>query len=98
MPSLIADYGSSDDESPSLKASTSLPAPGGSFNSNEATVDDDEDDERIEEEAKKDAFGLTSVAKAEREAEAKRQKEVVTAAPDVLKEVSKELAIIWLFA
>ncbi|KGB76415.1 pre-mRNA-processing factor 17 [Cryptococcus deuterogattii 99/473] len=86
MPSLVAGYGSSDDESPSLNASTSLPTLGGSFNSNEAAVDDNEDDEKIEEEAKKDAFGLTSMVKSEREAESKRQKEVVTSAPDVLKE------------
>lgn len=97
MPSLVAGYGSSDDESPSLNASTSLPTLGGSFNSNEAAVDDYEDDEKIEEEAEKDAFGLTSMVKSERETESKRQKEVVTSAPDVLKEVSKELDIIWLF-
>ncbi|WVQ80202.1 hypothetical protein IAT38_002307 [Cryptococcus sp. DSM 104549] len=87
MSALLAGYESSDDESPSVPAPTGLPAPGGSFAQPEA--EEDEDDEKIEAEARKDAFGLTSSAAgagASGVQSARKDKAVVLAAPDVLKE------------
>jgi pre-mRNA-processing factor 17 len=87
MPALVAGYESSDDESaPVASTSTSqLPKLGNGYNA--AAEDDQEDDAKIEEQARADAFGLTSQQKEDiKRAEAKA---VVKAAPEVLREVSR---------
>lgn len=87
MSALVAGYESSDDESAPV-ASTStrkLPSLGNAF---EASAEaDEEDDEKLEEQARVDAFGLTSQT-AEENVSRSEVKAVVKAAPEVLKEVS----------
>ncbi|ORX38435.1 WD40-repeat-containing domain protein [Kockovaella imperatae] len=87
MSALVAGYDSSDDEEP--KASTSslprlgngLPATGVN---GAAQEDDDEDEAILEEDAKKDAFGLASQAPSRSNGVEKKTE--VAAAPDVLRE------------
>ena len=88
MSGLVSGYGSSDDESAPLQTASSskLPRLDGSYAP--AAEDEEEDDEQLEQQAKADAFGLTA-AKAAGEIQRKSdQKALVSAAPDVLKEVS----------
>ena len=83
MSALVAGYESSDDEShPALHASTStlpyLPSAGN---------DEEDKDVLLEEQARKDTFGLSAIG-GTREAESTSNRTQVMAAPDVLKEVS----------
>ena len=84
MSTLVAGYESSDDESqPALRASTStLP-----YLASPANNDEDEDDVLLEEQARRDTFGLSAIS-GTREAENAATRTEVMAAPDVLKEVS----------
>ncbi|WVF67446.1 hypothetical protein IAT40_002202 [Kwoniella sp. CBS 6097] len=90
MSSLLAGYASSDDESsppPAGPSHSTLPnlGPGPAFSGGQDGAEDDEDDEKLEEEARKDAFGLSSTNgnSAEKRIEGKT---TVSAAPEVLKE------------
>lgn len=91
MSALVSGYGSSDDEStPVASASTSrLPKLGNGYTAPPGVNDeeDEEDEDKLEEQARADAFGLTNKA-AEEEERRTESKAVVKAAPDVLKEVS----------
>ncbi|OCF31560.1 pre-mRNA-processing factor 17 [Kwoniella heveanensis CBS 569] len=84
MSSLLAGYASSDDESSPPPAGPSH-APLGNPVPSFAQADDDEDDDKLEAEARKDAFGLSSTngSHAEKRIEGKT---TVSAAPEVLKE------------
>jgi len=81
MPALVSGYESSDDEQPIATTSKSIkPDP--------APVEDDEDDEKLEEQAKVDAFGLSNLAASRASSDDVRKNGLqVMAAPDVLKEV-----------
>ncbi|WVN86317.1 uncharacterized protein L203_101480 [Cryptococcus depauperatus CBS 7841] len=82
MSALLAGYGSSGDDSPSASAPSTLPVLGGNFEGNEP-AEEDEDDEKMALEAKKDAFGLSAVAQVETRGH-RDQKTVVLATPEVL--------------
>lgn len=90
MSALVSGYGSSDDESePVASTSRTLPRLDGALGTSIAGGDaEDEDDEQIEKQARADAFGLQNGAQNGSVVVTKANKEQVTAAPDVLKEVS----------
>lgn len=86
---LLAGYGSSDDETP--------PAPSTSGTSKRPALpavaaaeadDEDSDDEKLEAQARTDAFGLNGVNGSASHARKEDAKTVVASAPDVLREVS----------
>ena len=87
MAALVSGYDSAEDEAPMASTST-LPKLGNGYNG--IAVDDDEDDEDdLEEQARADAFGLASRTNGDSTREEKRTE--VSAAPDVLREVSLEI-------
>lgn len=90
MSTLIAGYESDEDTQPVPSTSTSaLPPLGTGFSV--GPDDEDEDDEGLEEQAKIDAFGLSTAQQAERKEQREKEKRTeIMAAPDVLKEVSWE--------
>ncbi|WVQ68336.1 uncharacterized protein L199_006543 [Kwoniella botswanensis] len=87
MSTLLAGYESSDDERDGITAGpSSLPVAGG--NLAQPDVEDDEDEEKLEEEARKDAFGLSTSNEQQKGSSStnKATKAAVESAPDVLKE------------
>lgn len=82
MSALVAGYESSDDESPVASTSSRKLGNGASA----AVEVDDEDDEKLEEQARVDAFGLSTQNGAD-QIQRTETKAIVKAAPEVLKEV-----------
>lgn len=91
MAALVSGYESSDDEKPPVaSASTSrLPKLGNGYSA--PTEEDDEDEDKLEEQARADAFGLAQKIVEEDSNRSVDNKAVVKAAPDVLKEVCCKL-------
>ncbi|RXK42436.1 pre-mRNA-processing factor 17 [Tremella mesenterica] len=84
MSALLADYASSDEEVPGPSTSTScLPTKGKNFQSAD---DEDEDEEKLEEQVRTDAFGLSTNGASSSTGPQRDVKAQVVAAPDVLKE------------
>jgi pre-mRNA-processing factor 17 len=81
MSALISGYESSDDEAAPVQSTSTVVDPV-AFD-----AEDEDDDDKLEEQARKDAFGISAApARAAESRESKRME--VMAAPDVLKDVS----------
>lgn len=88
MSTLLSGYGSSDDEAqpaPSTSGTSKRPAPPPAANDEE----DDSDDEKLEAQARADAFGLTETNGASAKPRNENGKVLVASAPDVLREVCR---------
>jgi pre-mRNA-processing factor 17 len=88
MSTLLAGYGSSDDEVQpvsSTSGTSKRPAPPAVPDAD----DDESDDEKLEAQARTDAFGLSETNGSKSQSRTDNGKLVVASAPDVLREVSQ---------